>query len=107
MTSIRRAISGSIFRSSGAKDYDSRGRSGNRPKYTGRIRVTGPDRYDLDRNGDGVGCDGRVQDAHLLAVIRVDVQASVAPATMLKPWRVVAPATMLKPWRVVAPDSDR
>jgi hypothetical protein len=66
-------------RSSDAKDYDSRGGSGNGPKCTGRVRVTGPDRYDLDRNGDGVGCDGRDQDAHPLAVIRVDAQASVAP----------------------------
>ncbi|HEX2362633.1 MAG TPA: excalibur calcium-binding domain-containing protein [Jiangellaceae bacterium] len=27
------------------------------PAYTGRVRVIGPDEYDLDRDGDGVGCE--------------------------------------------------
>jgi hypothetical protein len=40
-----------------AYDYDCKGGTGNGPKYTGRVRVTGPDPYDLDRDGDGVGCD--------------------------------------------------
>jgi hypothetical protein len=40
-----------------ASDYDCRGGSGNGPKYTGPVRVTGSDPYDLDRDGDGVGCD--------------------------------------------------
>ncbi len=40
-----------------ASDYDCAGGAGNGPKYTGRVRVTGPDLYDLDRDGDGVGCD--------------------------------------------------
>jgi hypothetical protein len=40
-----------------ASDYDCAGGSGNGPKYTGPVRVTGPDPYDLDRDGDGVGCD--------------------------------------------------
>ncbi len=40
-----------------ASDYDCAGGFGNGPKYTGRVRVTGPDPYDLDRDGDGVGCD--------------------------------------------------
>jgi resuscitation-promoting factor RpfB len=40
-----------------ASDYDCDGGNGNGPKYTGRVRVTGPDPYDLDRDGDGVGCD--------------------------------------------------
>jgi hypothetical protein len=39
-----------------ASDYDCRGGSGNGPKYTGRVHVTGSDPYDLD-DGDGVGCD--------------------------------------------------
>ena len=40
-----------------ASDYDCRGGSGNGPKYTGPVRVTGSDPYDLDRDGDGVGCE--------------------------------------------------
>jgi len=40
-----------------ASDYDCAGGSGNGPEYTGRVRVTGSDPYDLDRDGDGVGCD--------------------------------------------------
>lgn len=40
-----------------ASDYDCRGNGGNGPKYIDRpVRVTGPDRYDLDRDGNGVGC---------------------------------------------------
>jgi resuscitation-promoting factor RpfB len=40
-----------------AFDYDCRGGSGNGPKHTGRVRVTGPDPYDLDRDGDGKACE--------------------------------------------------
>ena len=40
-----------------ASDYDCSGGSGDGPKYTGRVSVTGSDPYDLDRDGDGVGCD--------------------------------------------------
>ena len=40
-----------------ASDYDCRGGSGNGPYDTGRVRVVGPDVFDLDRDGDGVGCD--------------------------------------------------
>ena len=40
-----------------ATDYDCAGGSGDGPKYTGPVRVTGSDPYDLDRDGDGVGCD--------------------------------------------------
>jgi resuscitation-promoting factor RpfB len=40
-----------------ASDYDCAGNNGNGPKYVdGPVRVTGPDRYDLDRDGNGVGC---------------------------------------------------
>jgi len=38
-------------------DYDCRGGSGNGPNYTGRVRVTGPDTFGLDRDGDGWGCE--------------------------------------------------
>jgi hypothetical protein len=27
------------------------------PVYTGTVRVIGPDEYDLDRDGNGVGCE--------------------------------------------------
>lgn len=38
-------------------DYDCVGGSGNGPDYTGRVEVVGPDEYDLDRDGDGIGCE--------------------------------------------------
>ena len=40
-----------------ASDVDCAGGSGNGPEYTGRVSVIGPDVYDLDRDGDGTGCD--------------------------------------------------
>lgn len=41
-----------------ASDVDCAGGSGNGPAYvTGPVRVIGRDIYDLDRDGDGVGCD--------------------------------------------------
>jgi hypothetical protein len=40
-----------------ASDYDCDGGEGNGPRYTGRVRVTGPDPYGLDDDDDGVGCD--------------------------------------------------
>jgi hypothetical protein len=40
-----------------ASDYDCAGGSGNGPKYTGRVAVVGPDVFDLDRDGDGIGCE--------------------------------------------------
>ena len=40
-----------------ASDYDCRGNGGNGPKYVdGPVRVKGSDPYDLDRDGNGVGC---------------------------------------------------
>jgi resuscitation-promoting factor RpfB len=40
-----------------ASDYDCSGGTGDGPKYVdGPVRVTGPDPYDLDRDGNGVGC---------------------------------------------------
>ncbi|MGI5219780.1 hypothetical protein [Nocardia sp. CA-290969] len=38
-------------------DADCEGGSGNGPAYTGRVRVIGPDDYDLDRDGNGIGCE--------------------------------------------------
>ena len=41
-----------------ASDVDCAGGSGNGPAYvSGTVRVTGADIYDLDRDGDGYGCD--------------------------------------------------
>ncbi len=38
-------------------DVDCAGGSGNGPRYVqGPVRVTGPDVYDLDRDGNGIGC---------------------------------------------------
>ncbi len=37
-------------------DYDCEGGSGNGPDYTGTVTVVGDDHFDLDRDGDGVGC---------------------------------------------------
>ncbi len=40
-----------------SSDYDCAGGSGNGPSYTGLVRVTGSDPYDLDADGDGVACE--------------------------------------------------
>ncbi|MBO4206459.1 hypothetical protein GSF22_10655 [Micromonospora echinofusca] len=41
-----------------ASDVDCAGGGGNGPAYVqGPVRVVGDDIYDLDRDGDGVGCD--------------------------------------------------
>ena len=40
-----------------ASDYDCAGGSGNGPKYTGPVRVVGPDVFRLDADGDGYGCE--------------------------------------------------
>lgn len=40
-----------------ASDYDCQGGTGDGPKYTGRVEVTGSDPYDLDADGNGVGCE--------------------------------------------------
>jgi hypothetical protein len=40
-----------------ASDYDCIGGSGNGPKYTGPVRVVGPDVFRLDADGDGWGCE--------------------------------------------------
>jgi hypothetical protein len=39
-------------------DYDCAGGSGDGPDYTGRVEVVGDDHFDLDRDGDGIGCEG-------------------------------------------------
>lgn len=42
-----------------ATDVDCAGGSGNGPAYVaGPVTVTGTDIYDLDRDGDGTGCEG-------------------------------------------------
>lgn len=41
----------------GASDVDCAGGSGNGPAYSGRVQVVGPDVFDLDRDGDGIGCE--------------------------------------------------
>lgn len=39
-------------------DVDCAGGSGNGPSYVeGPVTVTGSDVYDLDRDGDGIGCE--------------------------------------------------
>ncbi|MDQ6525367.1 PASTA domain-containing protein [Nocardioides sp. LHD-245] len=41
-----------------ASDYDCAGGSGDGPRYVnGTVKVTGSDPYDLDRDGNGIGCD--------------------------------------------------
>jgi len=40
-----------------ASDYDCAGGSGDGPKYTGFVRVTGSDPYGLDADNDGLGCE--------------------------------------------------
>jgi uncharacterized protein YabE (DUF348 family) len=41
-----------------ASDVDCAGGTGNGPAYVqGPVRVIGSDIYDLDRDGDGIGCD--------------------------------------------------
>lgn len=41
-----------------AEDYDCAGGSGDEPEYvSGPIEVTGSDPFDLDRDGDGSGCE--------------------------------------------------
>ncbi len=41
-----------------ASDYDCAGGSGNGPQYAyGPVEVSGSDPYDLDRDGDGTGCE--------------------------------------------------
>lgn len=40
-----------------ASDVDCSGGSGDGPAYTGPVQVVGPDVYDLDRDGDGWGCE--------------------------------------------------
>ena len=41
-----------------ASDYDCAGGTGDGPKYVqGPVQVTGSDPYDLDADGNGVGCE--------------------------------------------------
>lgn len=38
-------------------DYDCANGTGDGPDYTGRVVVVGDDHFDLDRDGDGFGCE--------------------------------------------------
>jgi PASTA domain-containing protein len=38
-------------------DVDCAGGTGNGPRYTGTVRVTGADPYGLDADNDGIGCE--------------------------------------------------
>lgn len=49
------SYSGCLRRDAG--DYDCAGGSGNGPNFTGRVQVLGFDEFDLDRDGDGWGCE--------------------------------------------------
>jgi hypothetical protein len=40
-----------------SSDYDCEGGSGNGPDYTGTVTVVGEDHYELDADGDNVGCE--------------------------------------------------
>lgn len=40
-----------------SSDYDCEGGSGNGPDYTGTVTVVGEDHYELDADGDGIGCE--------------------------------------------------
>ena len=40
-----------------AGDLSRVGGSGDGPEYTSPVTVVGPDVYDLDRDGDGMGCE--------------------------------------------------
>jgi hypothetical protein len=40
-----------------AYDYDCEGGSGDGPEYTGLVTVVGEDRYGLDSDSDGTGCE--------------------------------------------------
>jgi resuscitation-promoting factor RpfB len=42
---------------SGVSDVDCSGGSGNGPYYVGFVHVVGYDEYDLDRDGNGLGCE--------------------------------------------------
>jgi hypothetical protein len=41
-----------------AADYDCAGGSGDGPEYTGTVTVVGDDHFGLDRDGDGIACEG-------------------------------------------------
>ncbi|WP_336083568.1 hypothetical protein [Nocardia sp. SSK8] len=38
-------------------DVDCIGGNGDGPGYSGRVRVIGPDEYELDDDGNGIGCE--------------------------------------------------
>ncbi|MEU1983077.1 hypothetical protein [Nocardia sp. NPDC019395] len=39
-------------------DVDCEDGDGDGPEYTGQVNVIGPDEYDLDADGNGIGCEG-------------------------------------------------
>ena len=56
VANVRQQLSGRSLDPS-AFDYDCLGGSGDGPLYTGRVVIVGYDRFELDRDGDGIGCD--------------------------------------------------
>ncbi len=40
-----------------ASDYDCAGAGGDGPRYVGRVRIVGTDHFNLDSDGDGIGCE--------------------------------------------------
>jgi hypothetical protein len=58
-----------------ASDYDCAGGTGDGPRYTGRVRVLGSDHFDLDRNGDGIGCEESTASAASLSEMEQHARA--------------------------------
>jgi resuscitation-promoting factor RpfB len=51
------SYNGTVCLDPNATDYDCAGGTGDGPKYTGTVEVIGPDDFELDADGDGIGCE--------------------------------------------------